>query len=95
MALSLSYVLLPMHIQVVSINVFFCYKIKEHKIINLEQVNFLIFWAATAVVFYAVGKVIGKIIGIRTLHHFGLIIILIVILLEIGVAHGFNMFIFL
>ena len=81
MALSLSYVPLPMHIQVVSINVFICYKIKEHKIINLEQVNFLIFWAVTAVVFYAIGKVIGKIIGIRTLHHFGLIIVLIVILL--------------
>lgn len=55
----------------------------------------MIFWAVTAVAFYAIGKVIGKIIGIRTLHHFGLIIVLIVILLEIGVAHGFNMFIFL
>lgn len=67
----------------------------EHKIINLEQVNFLIFWAVTAVVFFAVGKVLGKLVGIKTLHHFGLVVVLIVLLIEIGVAHGFNMFILL
>ena len=46
---------------------------------NLEQVNFLIFWAVTAVVYYAFGKMIGKFIGIRTLHHFGFVIVVIVL----------------
>lgn len=66
----------------------------EHNIVVMEQINYLVLWFVAACIFYSVGKIIGKMTRIKTFHHFGLTIGIIVILIEIGLAHGFNMFLF-
>jgi len=48
----------------------------------------------SACVFYSLGKLIGKLTKIKTFHHFGLAIGVIVIVIEIGLSNGFNMFLF-
>mgnify|MGYP000874315469 CR=1 FL=1 len=68
---------------------------KEFKLVNIEQVNYLIFWYVTANIFYAVGKLLGKLLKLKTLHHFGFMVGLTVLVIEIGLAHGLNTFIFI
>lgn len=62
---------------------------------NVEQVNYLIFWFVTANIFYSVGKLVGRVTGVKTFHHFGFMVGLFVLVMEIGLAHGFNTFIFI
>jgi hypothetical protein len=67
----------------------------ENKLVNIEQVNYLIFWFVTANIFYSVGKIVGKVTDVKTFHHFGFAVGLFVLAIEIGLAHGFNTFIFI
>lgn len=67
----------------------------ENKLVNIEQVNYLIFWFVTANIFYSIGKLIGKLTGIKTFHHFGFMVGLFVLIIQIGLAHGLNTFIFI
>jgi hypothetical protein len=54
-----------------------------------------VFWFVAACIFYSSGKVLGKLVKIDTFHHFGLAIGIIAIIIEIGLSHGFNMFVFI
>lgn len=53
----------------------------ENKLVNIEQINYLMFWFVTANILYAMGKIVGKITKIYTLHHFGFAIGVIVLIL--------------
>jgi hypothetical protein len=66
----------------------------EFNLVNLEQANYLIFWFVSANIFFSLGKILGKLTGIRTFHHFGLMVGIVVLVMEIGLAHGLNMFAF-
>lgn len=68
---------------------------EENRLINIKQVNYLIFWFVTANIFYSLGKLLGKMTGIKTFHHFGLMVGLFVHVILIGLAHGLNTFIFI
>jgi hypothetical protein len=85
----------PIPISVYLIRVIFSITCEENKLVNIEQVNYLIFWFVTANIFYSVGKLFGKITGVKTFHHFGFMVGLFVLVIEIGLAHGFNTFIFI
>ena len=68
---------------------------KGHNFVHIEHINYLVLWFVAACIFYSLGKIVGKIVKIRTLHHFGLAIGVLVILIEIGLSSGFNMFLFI
>jgi hypothetical protein len=68
---------------------------QEKKLVVIEQINYLILWFVAACLFYSLGKIIGKITKIHTFHHFGLTIGIMLIVIEIGLSHGFNMFLFI
>ena len=53
------------------------------------------FWYVTANIFYGMGTIFGKMLKVNTLYIFGLSVGVIVILMELGLAHGLNMFIFI
>jgi len=49
--------------------------------VNIEQVNYLIFWFVTANIFFSIGKLFGKLTGIKTFHHFGFMVGLFVLVI--------------
>jgi hypothetical protein len=53
------------------------------------------FWYVAANIFYGFGSIFGKMLKIGTLHIFGLSIGVIVVIMELGLAHGLNMFVFI
>lgn len=55
----------------------------------------MMFWYVAANIFYGFGSIFGKMFKINTLNVFGLSIGVIVIFMELGLAHGLNMFIFI
>ena len=67
---------------------------EENKFVAIEQINYLVLWFVAACIFYSLGKILGKMTKINTLHHFGLAIGVMVLVIEIGLSHGFNMFLF-
>jgi hypothetical protein len=52
-------------------------------------------WYVTAIVLFGIGKILGKIFKLRTLHYFGLTIGVLLLIIELGLANGLNMFVFL